>query len=79
METNSGILEGVAREMVEEETSNKEVDEMVRVMVMVVLCQILGGGGDQDGGSRRDRDGSRGGNRNGGSRGNGNVIGIIGI
>ena len=55
METNSGILE--------------EVDEMVRVMVMVMvaLCQILGGGGDQVGGSRRYRDGSRGGNRNGGS------------
>ena len=68
MGTNSGILEEVAREMVEEETSDKEVDEMVsRVMVMVVLCQILGGGGDQDGGSRRDRDCSRGGNRNGGS------------
>ena len=68
METNSGILEEVvAREMVEEETCDKEVDEMVRVMVMVVLCQILGGGGDQDGGSKRDRDGSRGGNRNGGS------------
>lgn len=63
METNSGILEEVvAREMMEEETFDKEVDEMVRVMVMVVLCQILEGGGDQDGGGRRDRDGSRGGN-----------------
>lgn len=72
METNSGILEEVvAREMTEEETCDKEVDEMVRVrvmvMVMVVICQILEGGGDQDGGSRRDQDGSRGGNRNGGS------------
>lgn len=70
METNSGILEEVvAREMMEEETCDKEVDEMVRVrvMVMVVICQILEGGGDQDGGSRRDQDGSRGGNRNGGS------------
>ena len=55
METNSGILEEVvAREMVEEETCDKEVDEIVRAMVMVVICQILGGGGDQDGGSRRD-------------------------
>lgn len=70
METNSGILEEVvAREMMEEETCDKEVDETVRVrvMVMVVICQILEGGGDQDGGSRRDQDGSRGGNRNGGS------------
>ena len=68
MDPNSGILEEVvAREMMEEETCDKEVDEIVRVMVMVVICQILGGGGDQDGGSRRDRDGSRGGNRNDGS------------
>ena len=54
---------------VAEEISDKEVDEMVRVMVMVMvaLCQILGGGGDQAGGSRRYRDGSKGGNRNGGS------------
>ena len=39
METNSGILEEVvAREIMEEKTCDKEVDEMVRVMVMVVIC-----------------------------------------